>query len=192
MNNQLNTLFFNKNYITPFLHDKIFNSFFNLYYLRLKIYFLSKNDMNHRFLFLLKLMLLEKLTNNRVRFIYNLKLLKKKVLKVGGFLSVSKQKIYSFLLLFFYYSLPKIIYSLDLTQENHYCFYDTKYQVYSTTFFTFTKFLFVNYFSYNLDYYKYYNFFETMIYKLKIKVCTLFKHYLMNRDLFRLVGLNII
>lgn len=137
-------------------------------------------------------MLIEKITNNKVHFIYNAYLLKKKKMKVGGMLVISKQKIYSFLLLIFFYSLPKLTYSIDIKLNNYFCFNDTKYNKYSSFFFTITKFLFFNYFTYNLDYYKYYNFFENSIYKLKIKVCTSYKYYLANRDLFRLAGVNII
>lgn len=96
------------------------------------------------------------------------------------------------LLILFYYSLPKLIYSIDLKLNNYYCFYDTKYNKYSSLFLLFTKFLFLNFFTYTLDYYKYYNFFESAVYKLKIKVSTNFKYYLINRDLFRLLGLNVI
>jgi hypothetical protein len=137
-------------------------------------------------------MLIEKLTNNKVKFVYNSNLLKKKKMKVGGYLVISKQKIYSFLLMLFYYSLPKLVYSIDIKLNNYYSFYNIKWNIYSVLFLSLTKFLFFNFFSYNLDYYKYYNFFENAIYKLKIKVSTSFKYYLINRDLFRLIGLNLI
>jgi len=192
MNNKLNFLFFNSSYLSSLLQDKLLCNTLNFYFLNLKFYFLLKNENQNRFLFLLKLMLIEKLTNNKLQFIYNAYLLKKKKMKVGGFLIVSKQKIYSLLLIIFHYSLPKLIYSIDIKLNNYYFFYNTKWNIYSVLFFTLTKFLFINYFSYNLDYYKYYSFFENSIYKLKIKVSTSFKYYLINRDLFRLIGLNLI
>ena len=192
MNNKLNFLFFNYSYLTSLLQDKLLHNVFTFYFLNLKFYFLLKNENQNRFLFLLKLMLIEKLTNNKLKFVYNAYLLKKKKMKVGGFLVVSKQKIYSLLLMLFHYSLPKLVYSIDIKLNNYYFFYNPKWNIYSVLFFTLTKFLFLNYFSYNLDYYKYYNFFENSIYKLKIKVSTSFKYYLINRDLFRLIGLNLI
>jgi len=192
MNNKLNFLFFNYSYLTSLLQDKLLCNILNFYFFNLKFYFLLKNENQNRFLFLLKLMLIEKLTNNKLKFIYNAYLLKKKKMKVGGFLMVSKQKIYSLLLIIFHYSLPKLVYSIDIKLNNYYFFYNPKWNIYSVFFFTLTKFLFLNYFSYNLDYYKYYNFFENSIYKLKIKVSTSFKYYLINRDLFRLIGLNLI
>lgn len=192
MNNKLNFLYFNYSFLCSILHDKILfysNSFF---FYNIKIYFLLKNENQNRFLYLLKLMLIEKLTNNKVQFIYNSTLLKKKKMKIGGYLIISTQKLYSYLLLFFYYSLPKLIYTIDITKNNYYLFYDLKWQKYSVFFFIFVKFLFFNFFSFNLDYYKYYNFFENTIYKLKFKVSTCYKYYLINRDLFRLIGLNIL
>jgi len=192
MNNKLNFLFFNYSYLASLLQDKLLCNVLNFYFLNLKFYFLLKNENQNRFLFLLKLMLIEKLTNNKLKFIYNAYLLKKKKMKVGGYLVVSKQKIYSLLLMIFHYSLPKLVYSIDIKLNNYYFFYNPKWNIYSVLFFTLTKFLFLNYFSYNLDYYKYYNFFENSIYKLKIKVSTSFKYYLVNRDLFRLIGLNLI
>jgi hypothetical protein len=192
MNNKLNFLFFNYSFLASILQDKLFISVSTFYYNNIKFYFLLKNDSSNRFLFLLKLMLIEKLTNNKVKFVYNANLLKKKKMKVGGYLVISKQKIYSFLLMLFYYSLPKLVYSIDIKLNNYYLFYNIKWNIYSVLFLSLTKFLFFNFFSYNLDYYKYYNFFENAIYKLKIKVSTSFKYYLINRDLFRLVGLNLI
>jgi hypothetical protein len=192
MNNKLNFLFFNYSFLASILQDKLFISVSTFYYNNIKFYFLLKNDSSNRFLFLLKLMLIEKLTNNKVKFVYNANLLKKKKMKVGGYLVISKQKIYSFLLMLFYYSLPKLVYSIDIKLNNYYSFYNIKWNIYSVLFLSLTKFLFFNFFSYNLDYYKYYNFFENAIYKLKIKVSTSFKYYLINRDLFRLVGLNLI
>lgn len=192
MNNKLNFLFFNYSFLASILQDKLFISVSTFYYSNIKFYFLLKNDSSNRFLFLLKLMLIEKLTNNKVKFVYNSNLLKKKKMKVGGYLVISKQKIYSFLLMLFYYSLPKLVYSIDIKLNNYYSFYNIKWNIYSVLFLSLTKFLFFNFFSYNLDYYKYYNFFENAIYKLKIKVSTSFKYYLINRDLFRLIGLNLI
>jgi hypothetical protein len=192
MNNKLNFLFFNYSFLASILQDKLFISVSTFYYNNIKFYFLLKNDSSNRFLFLLKLMLIEKLTNNKVKFVYNSNLLKKKKMKVGGYLVISKQKIYSFLLMLFYYSLPKLVYSIDIKLNNYYSFYNIKWNIYSVLFLSLTKFLFFNFFSYNLDYYKYYNFFENAIYKLKIKVSTSFKYYLINRDLFRLIGLNLI
>lgn len=192
MNNKLTFLFYNYSVLSSLMMDKLNNINFSFFYNNIKFYFILKNENQNRFLFLLKLMLIEKLTNNKIRFIYNSNLLKKKKMKIGGFLLVSKQKIYSLLLILFYYSLPKLIYSIDLKLNNYYCFYDTKYNKYSSLFLLFTKFLFLNFFTYTLDYYKYYNFFESAVYKLKIKVSTNFKYYLINRDLFRLLGLNVI
>jgi hypothetical protein len=192
MNNKLNFLFSNYSFLSSILNDKLSIISNDFYFNNLKFYFLLKNDNNNRFLFLLKLMLIEKLSNNKVKFVYNANLLKKKKMKVGGYLIISKQKIYSFILMLFYYSLPKLIYSIDIQLNNYYSFYNTKWNIYSVLFLSLTKFLFLNFFSYNLDYYKYYNFFENAIYKLKIKVSTSFKYYLINRDLFRLIGLNLI
>ena len=192
MNNKLNNLYFNYSFLSSILQDRLGICNAHSSYNNIKFYFLLKNENQNRFLFILKLMLIEKLTTNKVRFIYNANLLKKKKMKVGGFLVISKQKIYSYLLLLFYYSLPKVVYSIDMKLNNYYMFYNTKWNIYSHLFFSLTKFLFLNFFSYNLDYYKYYNFFENTIYKLKIKVGTSYKYYLVNRDLFRLIGLNLI
>ena len=192
MNYKLNYLYSNYSIISSIISEKLPVSFNNLYYNNLKFHFLLKNENSNRFLFLLKLMLIEKLTNNKVKFIYNANLLKKKKMKVGGYLIISKQKIYSFLLMLFYYSLPKLVYSIDIKLNNYYNFYNTKWNVYSILFLVLTKFLFMSFFNYNLDYYKYYNFYENSVYKLKIKVCTSFKYYLINRDLFRLIGLHLI
>ncbi len=192
MNNKLNFLYTNYSFLSSVLNDKLFISNTTSYYNNIKFYFLLKNEGNNRFLFLLKLMLIEKLTNNKMKFVYNANLLKKKKMKVGGYLVISKQKIYSFLLMLFYYSLPKLVYSLDIKLNNYYTFYNVKWNIYSVLFLSLSKFLFLNFFTYNLDYYKYYNFFENSIYKLKIKVSTSFKYYLINRDLFRLTGFNMI
>ncbi len=192
MNNKLNFLFFNYSFLASILQDKLFISVSTFYYNNIKFYFLLKNDSSNRFLFLFKLILNKKLTKNKIKFFYNSNLLKKKKMKVGGYLVISKQKIYSFLLMLFYYSLPKLVYSIDIKLNNYYSFYNIKWNIYSVLFLSLTKFLFFNFFSYNLDYYKYYNFFENAIYKLKIKVSTSFKYYLINRDLFRLIGLNLI
>lgn len=192
MNNKLNFLFFNYSFLSSILYDKVLylnNSFF---YNQIKLYFLLKNENQNRFLFLLKLMLIEKITNNKIKFISNSNLLKKKKMKVGGCLIISKQKMYTYLLSFFYDSLPKLVYTIDIKLNNYYYFYNLKWKMYSIFFFSLIKFLFFNYFTFTLDYYKYYNFFENMIYKLKIKVSTCYKYYLINRDLFRLISLNII
>jgi hypothetical protein len=192
MSNKLSFLYFNYLFLNSILQDRLFKFSPLFFFNNIKLYFLLKNESNNRFLFILKLMLIEKCTNNKVQFIYNANLLKKKKMKVGGFLCISKQKFYNYLLSFFYYSLPKLIYSIDIKNNNYYLFYDLKAEKYSIFFFLFTKFLFFNFFSFNLDYYKYYNFFENSIYKLKFKVSTCYKYYLVNRDIFRLVGLNII
>lgn len=78
MNNKLNFLFFNYSFLASILQDKLFISVSTFYYNNIKFYFLLKNDSSNRFLFLLKLMLIEKLTNNKVKFVYNANLLKKK------------------------------------------------------------------------------------------------------------------
>jgi hypothetical protein len=192
MNNKINFSYINYSFLSSILGEKLLLNNKSLYYNYIKFYFLLKNEGSNRFLFLLKIMLIEKLTNNKIKFVYNANLLKKKKMKVGGYLVVSKQKIYSLLLMIFYYSLPKLVYSLDINLNNYYTFYNTKWNIYSVLFLSLTKFLFFNFFSHNLDYYKYYNFFENAIYKLKIKVSTSFKYYLINRDLFRLIGFNII
>lgn len=78
MNNKLNFLFFNYSFLSSILQDRLFLNISSLYYNNLKFYFLLKNESQNRFLFILKLMLIEKLTNNKVKFIYNANLLKKK------------------------------------------------------------------------------------------------------------------
>jgi len=192
MNNKLNFLFYNYSLLSSLCNDKFSVLNTSFFYTNVKLYFLLKNESQNRFLFLLKLMLIEKVTNNKVKFVYNAYLLKKKTMKVGGMVVIGKQKLYSFLLLIFFYSLPKLTYSIDIKLNNYFCFYDTKLNKYSSFFLTLTKFLFLNFFTYNLDYYKYYSFFENAIYKLKIKVSTSYKYYLINRDLFRIAGVNII
>jgi len=192
MNNKLYSLYSSYTFFSSILQDKIPHRIVNSYFYKLYFSFFIKNNSHHRLLFLLKIMLLEKLTANKLRFISNMKILRKKTLKVGGSVMVGKQKIYSLLLSLFYSSLPKLIYSLDNKLSNYYEFYDSKWHVYKLLFVVLTKFLFFNYFSYSSDYYNYYSFFENVIYQLKIKVCTSFKYYLMNRDLMRLVGVNII
>lgn len=190
--NKLNFFYLNFNYLSSYFIDKLMKSMNFFYFSNINIYYLLNNNSNNRFLFLLKLMLLEKFTNNKVKFVLNNNLLKRKSLKVGGMLSISKQKFYNVYINILYNSLPKLIYSIDLKLNNYYLFYDYKTNVYSTFFYSLTKFLFINYFTYNLDYYKYYNFFENSVFKLRLKVGTCYKYYLINRDLFRLGGLNII
>jgi hypothetical protein len=133
-------------------------------------------------------MLLKKITNNQISFIYNKYLLKNKDLKVGGWVQLGHQKLYDFFLMCFLYSLPKLIFY----SNTFFYLYDIKYNKYMDFFLVLNKFLFFNYFSSSLDYYYYYEFFENVIFQLKMKVSTCFKYYLINRDLFRLIGLNII
>jgi hypothetical protein len=192
MPNKLNFFYLNFSFLASLLQEKIPHSINHVYLEKLHFSFFVKNSNQNRLLFLLKIMLLEKLTTNKLRFIVNMRLLRKKTLKVGGSIIVAKQKIHNLLLSLFYNSLVKLIYSVDSKLNNYYIFYDKKWHVYKILFFVLTKFLFFNYFSYHFDYYNYYSFFENVIYQLKIKVCTCFKYYLMNRDLMRLIGLNII
>nr|AOS85675.1 ribosomal protein L5 [Naegleria fowleri] len=190
--NKLNFFYFNFNYLQSYFLDRLVNRNNFFFFSYIQVYYLLHNSSSNRFLFLLKLMLLEKFTNNKIKFVLNNNLLKRRKLKVGGVLAISKQKFYTTYLNILYNSLPKLIYSLDLKLNNYYLFYDNKKTIYSSFFYSLTKFLFLNYFTYTLDYYKYYNFFENAIFKLKLKVCTSYKYYLINRDLFRFGGLNVI
>jgi hypothetical protein len=133
-------------------------------------------------------MLLKKITNNQISYISNKYLVKNKNLRIGGWLQLGHQKLYDFFLICFLYSLPKFIFY----SNTFFYLYDFKFDRYMDLFLVFNKFLFLNYFSWNLDYYYYYEFFENVTFQLKIKVSTCFKYYLINRDLLRLVGLNVI
>lgn len=192
MYNKLNFLYFHNCYLVTLLQDKTIFPLYNKYFNNINFSFFIKNNNQHRILFLLKIMLLEKLTANKLKFIINMRLLRKRILKVGGNILISHNKINFILLSFFYYSLPKLIYSFGKELTNYYEFYDLKLNVYKEIFFVLTKFLFINYFSYTGDYHTYHNLFENSIYQLKLKINTNFNSYLINRELMRLVGTNII
>ena len=185
---QYNHFFFEFYYISSFLQEKIFLENLRSFFFKIKFHFILKNNISNRILFLLKIMLLKKLMNNKISFLFNKYLLKKKQLKIGGFFEIGNQKLYDFFLMCFLYSLPKLIFF----SKTFFFLYDFKFDRYADLFFFLNKILFFNYFSYNLDYNSYYEFFENTAFHLKIKVSTCFKYYYLNRDLFRLSGLNIV
>jgi hypothetical protein len=180
--------FFESYYLSSFVWEKIFYFHLKNFFHNLTLHFILKNNFSNRILFLLKIMLLKKITNNKISFVYNKFLLKNKNLKIGGWVQLGNQKLYNFFLILFFYSLPKFVFH----SSTFFYLYDSKYDCYVDLFFWINKFLFLNYFTLSMDYYNYYEFFENVIFQLKIRVSTCFKYYLINRDLFRLVGLNIL
>ena len=60
MNNKINFSYINHSFLSSILGEKLLVSSSSVYYNYIKFYFLLKNEGNNRFLFLLKIMLIEK------------------------------------------------------------------------------------------------------------------------------------
>ena len=189
MNTKYNNILLNNKIILPFILDNNINCFFNKSKLinRMSFYFLFENKSSNRILLLLKYMLIEKLTNNKVKFVYDKKILITKKIVTGCTVNIKKQKLFNYLLTVFLYSFSKLLFESDF---DSFFLNDSKF-TYDILFFSLNKVLFFNFFNYNNDYYKYLHYFEDPCYNLKIKLKTRFKYYLMNRKLFRLLGINI-
>ena len=190
--NQMRSFFFQHVYLYSFLYDKIvdFKYFYHNLFHDIKFQFLLKNIYSNRIIFLLIVMLLEKFTSNNFFFVLNKKILRNRFIKVGGIFQVFDQKVYNYLCLLFLFSLPKLSFSEH--SEHDIFYYDTNNKIYDSLFFVLNKILFLNYFFHTDDYEKYDYLFEHSVFRIKIKIGTYLKFFLINRDLMRLSGANII
>jgi carbonic anhydrase len=81
---QYHFFFFEFYYLSGFLQEKVFLKNLKNYFYNLKLHFVLKNHFSNRILFLLKIMLLKKITNNQISYISNKYLVKNKNLRIGG------------------------------------------------------------------------------------------------------------
>nr|YP_010049285.1 60S ribosomal protein L5 [Pleurostomum flabellatum]QPL15615.1 60S ribosomal protein L5 [Pleurostomum flabellatum] len=193
---------FSKNYLFSFMNEKsvIFYSCskknLNLLY-GLTFNFLYLNVKSNKTFFFLHLMLLGKFLSNSVNFIFNTRIHKKFKIKVGGRIFLSNHKIYNFIYEIFFLSLPKFIFSLKRFhhisgEKIHYLMTDRFQNFFRKIFFQLKKFLFFNFFVYNGEYDKYYDQFDFLMHRMKVIFFSRYKSFLINKQLFRLNGLNVV
>jgi len=186
----LNFFFFQNLYLTSFFLEKHFNylPFKVDFFQNLRIHFLFKNFKSNRLIFLLVIMLMHKLLGNLFYFRTTSDLVRNKFVPVGYLFEVSRQKIYQFLTSVILFSFVKLFFF----SRNQYFLTDSKREKYPVSFINLQGILFFHFFVNTLDSSKYLHYFEKSVFRMKLKFQTQFHYYLLNRDLFRLIGMNFI
>lgn len=191
--NQLKFFFFNIFYSKTILDDKLMFASSRLTFLKnMYFHFILANKSSNRVCFLLLCMLINKFTLSCFNFIFSKNILRNKFVKVGIIFLISSQKIYNYLWSMFLFSLPNLYFSKWISNSPNFFLFDHYNKIYEILFLCLKKILFLNFFHQNKDMEKYYSFFEFSLFRMKIRVNTGMKYYLINRDILRLSGLNII
>lgn len=192
MGKHFSSFFFERNYILSFLNDKILLKFENKNVLKnMKFFFLLKNLYFNRIAYYFIVMLLNKFLLNSIYFVYSTDILKRRFVKVGGYFLIGKYKFYHYLIHLSIFSIPKFFFSGYSEYNYHFGLIDNKNYIYDSIFFSLNKLLFLNFFQSVEDYNKYYRFFEKFNFRIKLKFISSIKFFLLNRDIFRLCGLNV-
>lgn len=191
MKNSLSLLLYNKYHLFSILFDKLnfFISNINIIN-KIKVYFTLENKSENRILFLLKLMLFKKFLNMDFHFLFNSKILKDKIIKVGCSSKLKWKQVFRYIVLFFYYSISKLLWVQNVNNAEY--LYDKLVSLFPLKFFQLARFLFLDYFTIMDDYNIYYNYFESMSYTVKLKVYSSFKYNVLNSILLRILSINVL
>lgn len=155
---------------------------------KLKINFLLKNREKNKLLFIINLLLLERVGGQRVNFITEkINSFRIKFIKIGCYIILRSENLFNFLKMFIFTSFPKLRDYIFLKNK-----IDNKFEIkeQKLLFIKFNKFLFFSIFSFFIDFDKFLTYYENSSYYLNVELYTGFHKFLLNRLSFSLYGLQ--